>query len=63
VIKAKFSIYEWQRATASGVFTETRHCQWRLCVNAQLPVARLPKNGFLITINTRAGIYVRGWYL
>jgi hypothetical protein len=33
-----------------------RHYQLRLCVNAPLAVTRLPKNGFLITINTRAGI-------
>jgi hypothetical protein len=30
VIK-KIEIYEWQRATDSGV-EQTRHCQWRLCV-------------------------------
>jgi hypothetical protein len=31
--------------------------------SAPLPVVHLPKNGFLITINTRAGIYLCGSYL
>jgi hypothetical protein len=31
VIKAKFKIYECQRATGSGA-EQTSHCQWHLCV-------------------------------
>jgi hypothetical protein len=31
VIKVKFEIYEWQRATSSDA-EQTRHCLWRLCV-------------------------------
>jgi hypothetical protein len=33
MIKAKFKIYEWQRATSSGAFA-SRHCQWHLCKRA-----------------------------
>jgi hypothetical protein len=31
MIKIKFKIYEWKRATDSDV-KQTRHCQWRFCI-------------------------------